>query len=365
MTDKEYALWLSTIDFNLGLKKINALLNIFGTAEAIYNSTPETIEKTGILNKKLLDKYIEHKNLNKFKETLDYLHKQHINFTYYGSDDYPEKLLNIDNAPFGLYYLGNLPDSKKKCIAIVGARNCSHEGKEIAKKLSKELVENGIEIISGMARGIDISAHRGALEVLNGKTYAVLGCSVDICYPRENIAAYMDIQENGGIISELPPETQPLSRNFPIRNRIISGLSDGVLVVQAGEKSGSIITAGMALDQGKDLYVVPGSIMNPLYKGSNYLIKTGSIPVTGVSDILDGLNIIRDENVGDLKLKNSDNLPETHKMVYECLSLNPVHVSQIVGNTGLDYAMVMKALIYLELKGFVKDLGNKYYAVLL
>lgn len=167
--------------------------------------------------------------------------------------EYPDRLKKLKGMPFGLVMKGKLPKEEPLSVAIVGARNCSHYGEIMTLRFAERLAECGVQIISGMARGIDGAAHRGALNV-RGDTFAVLGCGVDICYPREHGGLYKDIQVNGGVLSEYPPGTVPFASNFPARNRILSGLSDVVLVMEAKEKSGSLITADMALEQGKDVY---------------------------------------------------------------------------------------------------------------
>ena len=182
-----------------------------------------------------------------------------IRFITHLDPDYPSRLLSMYDFPVALYVKGDLPKEDEPVAAIIGARECSAYGRQTAEHMAKELAEAGVTIISGLARGIDGAGHKGALDG-GGKTFAVLGCGVNICYPRSNYSLYTQIGEQGGLISEYPPDTPPLARNFPMRNRIISGLSDAVLVIEARKKSGSLITAQTGLDQGKDIYAVPGRI---------------------------------------------------------------------------------------------------------
>lgn len=204
----------------------------------------------------------------------------------YNSKYYPEKLKNISSPPKELFCLGNLELMSKQSIAIIGSRNYSNYGKRAAKEFSYNLAKNNICIISGMAKGIDSFAHDAALNA-NGSTIAVLGNGVDIVYPKENIKLFNEIISNNGlIISEYPLGTKPQRQNFPARNRIISGLSDGVLVIEAKEKSGTNITVDFALEQGKDVFVIPGSIYSKTSDGTNFLIKEGAIPVTNYLDII-------------------------------------------------------------------------------
>ncbi len=199
---------------------------------------------------------------------------------------YPEKLKVIDSSPKELFCIGNLELMKMKSIAIIGSRDYSDYGKRVAKDFAYNLAENDICIISGLARGIDSFAHEACLSA-EGKTIAVLGSGLDIIYPKENIGLFNKIILNGGlVISEYPLGTKPQKQHFPARNRIISGLSDGVLVIEAKEKSGTNITVDFALEQGKDVFVVPGNIYSKTSNGTNFLIKEGAIPVTNFLDII-------------------------------------------------------------------------------
>lgn len=201
---------------------------------------------------------------------------------------YPEKLKCIDNPPKELFCIGNLELMSAKSIAIIGARDYSNYGKRAAKDFSYNLAKNNICIISGLARGIDSFAHEACL-IANGKTIAVLGSGLDVVYPKENFGLYNKIISNGGlVISEYPLGSKPQKQHFPARNRIISGLSDGVLVIEAKEKSGTNITVDFALEQGKDVFVVPGNIYSRTSDGTNFLIKEGAIPVTSYKDIIEG-----------------------------------------------------------------------------
>lgn len=203
-----------------------------------------------------------------------------------GNEDYPQKLGNIYAKPQNLYLIGNEKLLDCKSIAIVGCRNCSNYGKEQAIRFGYELAKKDICIISGLARGIDTYAHIGAIKA-KGKTVAVLGCGLDIIYPPENINLYKQIIENGGaIITEYPLGSKPEKHHFPARNRIISGIADAILVVEAKRKSGTIITVNYALEQGKDVYAVPGNISSINSYGTNELIKEGAIPVTSLKDVI-------------------------------------------------------------------------------
>ena len=267
------AMWLTGIP-GFGSVKIRKLLKKYGSFSEIFYLNDSVIEEDEILTEKEKQQFIKTRNLDRIKHQYEQMKREGTGFTYLLKEDYPQRLKNIASPPFGLFYKGNLPKDTQPVVAVVGARNASHAGKEIAGRLGKELAENGITVVSGLARGIDIAAQKGVLTVAGGRTYGVLGCGIDQCYPLQHIESYTLMQERGGVLSEYPPGVPPLSRNFPLRNRIISGLSDGILVIEAGKKSGSLITAEMGLEQGKDIFVVPGDIFNPCYEGSNQLIQT-------------------------------------------------------------------------------------------
>ncbi|MEE3392254.1 MAG: DNA-processing protein DprA [Lachnospiraceae bacterium] len=361
MTRDMIAYWLSIAD--VGSAGAEQLLRMFGSYEEIYRRKPSEWKKTPHITDRIADILDKERKEGNVERSFEALIKKGIHFTYTDRSDYPEKLKNISNKPFGLFYIGSLPDPQKKSVAVVGARRADHEGLEFARLLSRQMSENGIEIISGMAYGIDSASHTGALSVAGARTYCVLGCGPDVCYPERSRAIYERVKTEGGIISEFPPGTMPLKNHFPRRNRIISGLSDGVLVIEAGQNSGSLITANQALDQGKSLFVIPGDIMNPLFSGSNELIKTGAFPVTGIRDILDGLGIFLDQNISSIKRVVYNNLEREEKIVYASLGLEPAHLSRIIHMSGLPLQEVMKALVSLEIRGAVTCTSGQYYAV--
>lgn len=204
---------------------------------------------------------------------------------------YPKRLQHIYGAPYALYVKGKLPKEDVKTVAIVGARDCSPYGETMARTFGEALSRAGVQIISGMAKGVDSAGQYGAIST-GGSSFAVLGCGVDVCYPREHIGLYMELQEEGGLLSEFPIGTSPLPQHFPARNRIISGLADVVLVMEAQTKSGSLITADFALEQGKDIYALPGPINSHLSKGCNYLIKQGAEVLLSPEELMEEMGIL-------------------------------------------------------------------------
>lgn len=275
-------------------------------------------------------------------------------------NNYPEKLKSIKNPPKKLYVLGNLPDENKKTVAIVGSRACSDYGNTMAKLIAKTLSQNDIQVISGLALGIDTAAHIGSLET-NGKTFAVLGCGVNICYPSYNFNIYERILEtNGGIISELEKDKEPLPFNFPLRNRIISGLSDLVIIVEADKKSGALITADYAIEQGKDVFCVPGRLGDRLSLGTNKYIKDGAYIITEISDILDRLGVIKDKKI-PIDSFNIDNLDYFEKTVFSTLSYEAKHFDEIMAETKLPYEKLTNVLMSLQLSNVIKSTGINYF----
>lgn len=288
-----------------------------------------------------------------------------IRFVPYFSDEYPKQLREIPDFPYAIYVKGRLPGEEQKNVALIGARRCTPYGEKYAIDFARALAECGVGIISGMARGIDGMGHRGAL-LAGGQTYAVLGSGVDVCYPREHIGLYTDIlEQGGGILSEQPPGTAPLPKNFPARNRIISGLSDAVLVLEAGEKSGSLITVDMALEQGRDVYALPGPVNSTLSYGCNRLIRQGAGLLLSPDSLIEEWNLKKTRNFCGSKkeIKNEKTLESTEKLVYSCLGLYPKDLNQLVRETKLDIKDVLEKLISLELQGLICEISKNHYII--
>ena len=274
--------------------------------------------------------------------------------------EYPVKMKQYPSMPNKLYVKGRLPLAEKPAVAVIGARMCSPYGRIQAFRYAKVLSEAGIQIISGMALGIDSEGHKGALE---GKmpTFAVLGSGVDVCYPRANRKLYERILwEGGGVISECPPGTQPMPWCFPARNRIISALADAVLIVEAKENSGSLITAGFALEQGKMVYAIPGAVTDALSRGCHKLIYDGAGIAYSPEIILEELEICTKTNIKSDE-KNDLGLESDLNMVYSCLYLRPKNVDYIVRKTGFSPGQVSNYLIELMLQGLITECGKHYY----
>lgn len=308
------------------------------------------------------------------------------NIKIYNIEDklYPDKLRNISAAPKQLYVLGKLPDENKKSVAIVGARKASNYGRQMAYEYARVLACHDVQIISGMAAGIDASAHEGALAA-GADTFAVLGSGADVCYPKSNLDIYNKIQKKGGIISEFCAGSEPLAWHFPVRNRIISGLSDIILVIEAREKSGSLITADSALEQGKDVFALPGRVDDELSKGCNRLIAQGAGIACNPGDILFALFNEETENqkdnfshdntfcnnsyqknqpiIGNFAKKKFSGLAREEKTVYSCMRLQPKHINEIVKETGMNVEEVALALFSLEMAGAVTEVTKNWFAI--
>lgn len=280
--------------------------------------------------------------------------------------EYPERLRILEDMPDKLYVAGELPEDTMPSIAIVGARNCSSYGKNMAYEYARILAHAGVQVVSGLARGVDAAAHAGALAG-GGKSYGVLGCGVDVCYPASSRKLYETMKNRGGILSELEPGTPPMAYHFPRRNRIISGLADSVLVVEAKEKSGSLITADFALEQGKSVFALPGRVGDLLSEGCNRLIYQGAVPAWKPEIVLEEMDWgrknseKRPEEKENQKEKQGLGLAREDNLVYSCLDLNPKSVSQIQDETGLAPAALMSSLMHLALAGLVHEVWKNHY----
>lgn len=346
--------WLCClIDF--GITSLERFVEICGGLENVFVVADKDIRKMEGISLKLKSQLIATRDISALEREYNKLQENGITFIGKTNPVFPKTLKNIGNCPFGLFYRGCLPDKDKRSIAIVGARNATAFGQETAKYFAKVLSSHGVQIISGLALGIDGWAHRGALEGM-GKTWGVLGCGVNICYPKENFKIFEAMKNHGGILSEFKPGEKPLPWHFPYRNRIISGLCDGILVVEARKKSGSLITAGFGLDQGKEIFAVPGRPVDDLSMGCNCLISDGAKLVNEPSDILEEFKI-------SVKLpqKNKIVLDNLEKLVYPSLCLDAKSIEQIALEAQLDYTHTAKTLISLTMKGYARQVGKNYY----
>ena len=276
--------------------------------------------------------------------------------------EFPEKLRNIPDPPEGIYVRGRLPDPSKSVVSIIGSRNNTEYGRGMAVYFAKALSEHGVQIVSGMARGIDGLSQNAAVKA-GGTSFGVLGCGIDEVYPKENRQLYESILEKGGLISEYPPGTPPKSFFFPQRNRIISALSDILLVIEAKQQSGTAITVRFALEQGRDVFAVPGRVTDPLSCGCNRLIADGAGIATCPEDILEALGLIKTENrkYKKINLQKFSNLSEAQLKIIKHLDYDPVSVNELASKTGYGLSDLMPELLKLELYGCVEKAGQGFY----
>ena len=286
ITEKDYAYWLFNVP-GIGNRSVEKLLVTGLSCREIYEMSPKDLKH--LLTEKQVKNIENSRYYWNFDREKKKLSGSGIRFISRIDEDFPEKLKNIPDAPFAIYVKGRLPDPSVPSVSIVGARMCSDYGRYMARLFGRGLALAGVQVISGMARGVDSIAQAAALSV-NGSSFGILGCGVDICYPPENGDVYDALAKNGGLISEYPPGTMPEARLFPARNRIISALSDVLLVVEARQRSGTSITVETALEQGKEVLTVPGRATDRLSDGCNHLIRDGAGVAACVEDVLERLS---------------------------------------------------------------------------
>lgn len=344
----------------IGATRLTRLYNFFHSMKEAWQASFSDLKQSG-LDENIVNDFLAKKLTIDPDAEWEKLKKENIEIITIADDDYPKLLKEIWNPPAVLYVKGKLPKDGTFNLAVVGTRKVSQYGQQIASLLTRDLVKNGFTIVSGLALGVDALAHRAALEA-GGKTIAVLGSGIDeeSVYPVQNRYLASEIIETGGaVISEYPTGAIAIPTNFPHRNRIVSGLSLGTLVVEAAEESGALITARCALDQNREVFAVPGSIFSPTSVGPNKLIKMGARAVTSVEDILETLNLA---NAADF-IQNKKIIPASpeEEKILAHLSAEPTHVDKLIFASGLDAAKVGAILTLMEMKGMVKNLGGMNY----
>ncbi len=360
MKKREVYIWLSSIQ-GVSYGAINKLERYFGDIEKVWEAEGREIYHALGKRSKSAVKIVNLRTKEYWQKTKDKLSALNVSTVTIADPDYPEKLKKIYDPPYVLFYRGALPGDGPT-IGMVGARNATPYGKWAAKKFARELTDRGVGIISGLALGIDTESHKGAVEN-QGYTLGVLGSGLDVPYPPTNYQLMEKIEEQGCILSEFHLGEEPLKHHFPQRNRIISGLSDGILVIEAGEKSGSLITVEFGLEQGKDIFALPGNINCEKSRGTNRLIRDGAKIIIEVEDILSELpgganlpskaveeNIIRD-------------LSDSESLVYRCLMKNPMDLDTLYYQTKIDIQSLNILLTSLELKGYISRLAGKTFTV--
>lgn len=358
MSNQKYWLGLSLVQ-QMGSVRIQQLVSSFGTAREAWQA-PEYELRQAKLPRKALSSLLE------LRRTLD-LDVELAKVTSIGAylvtwvdSSYPDNLRHIVDPPPLLYVRGTLLSSDMLALSIVGTRRATRYGIDVANRMGYWLASQDVTIVSGMALGVDSAAHRGAIQA-NGRTIAVLGSGIDIIYPRENEKLAEDIIEHGALISEFSLGIPPIGKNFPRRNRIISGLSLGILIAEAPKNSGAIITAETALEQGRDVFAIPANIFNEMGAGSNKLIQDGAKLVMRASDVLDELNVSYSNRVVEQKTETIAPSGDLEIQVLTILDSEPLHIDEIIRETGLSTSEVSSTLAILELKGLAQMVGGMQY----
>ncbi len=370
-----YWMALKSVD-GIGNGTFQSLLECFHSPAGVFAASIHDLTAVSGISKDSAAAIKSFKDWDKIHRQIEMLDRVGIKVITCLDETYPANLLNIYDRPAFLYVRGVL-SKEDVAVAIVGSRQASAYGKYTTDRISRELTLRGITIVSGMARGIDSCAHRGALAA-KGRTIAVLGSGLDVIYPPENKKLFTAIAENGAVISEFPLGTKPLAYHFPARNRIISGLSYGVLVVEAGEKSGSLITARLAMEQGREVFAIPGTIDSAASRGTNSLIKQGAKLIDNIDDILEDIipqlnrgliqTRMRNEHepVAELSAPNLEKdicrLNPVDRTILTILACGKKHVDDIIAGSGLPPANVLSALMNLELKGMISQHPGKFFS---
>ncbi len=341
----------------IGPARLRVLLDYFGSIEQAWQAPADALQGAGLDRRSLANLLQARRELDLPAE-LAQIHKAGLQVYTWEDPRYPARLLTISDPPPVIYIKGELRESDDWAVAMVGTRQASTYGREVARRLAGELAQAGVTIISGLARGIDAVAHHAALEA-GGRTIAVLGSGLDIVYPWEHARLAAQIVAHGALISEYPLRTQPEAGNFPPRNRIISGLSRGVVVVEAGERSGALITAEFAAEQGRDVLAVPGSILQRGSQGTNRLIREGARPVLSSADVLEELDLA--SAIQHAEARQALPADATEACLLEHLSAEPTHIDEVGRAVNLPIATVSSTLALMELKGLVRHVGAMNY----
>jgi DNA processing protein len=356
MENKLYWIGFSLVK-GIGAVRFRGIQNHFGNLELAWNAPLDALISAG-LSQKIAERVIQMRASVNLELCLERITAQKIQILTWDDDLYPPRLKEIDQPPPVLYVKGNFESDDDWAVAVVGTRRVSAYGRHVTEELAGFLAQNHITVVSGLARGIDATAHLAAINC-GGRTIAVLGSGVDRIYPPEHRSLADQIMDHGAIISDYPPGTAPDAMNFPPRNRLISGLAMATVVVEAGETSGALITAQFAIDQGREVFAVPGNILAPQSKGTNRLIADGAHPLLAYRDILEILELTQiSEHKNVRKALPTD---EIEKQVLGSLSHEPLHIDVISSQTGLPVERISSALVMMELKGLVQQVGGMNY----
>ena len=378
--DYESALWFCSVVTDSKIRK--RLLAAFGTPEGVRSADEDALVSEGGLKEDSASLLCSSKADNRIGDILRKLDQANARFLWHEDSRFPKCLLAIDDAPLGLFVQGTLPAQSLPAVAVIGTRQSSAYGESVARQLGRSLGDSGVVVVSGLAMGIDAAAHQGCLEA-NGTTVAVLGSGIGSAYPRENEILYRRIVKDGCVISEYAPGIPAMKHHFPHRNRLIAGLCDGVAVVEAKNRSGTLITVDRALEQGKSVYAVPGRITDRNSDGCNHLIREGAMLITGPGEILadlastyglmvtdgcDGHRVLAGTESSECPIDSSKNskkrkmaLESEEKIVYAFLRLSPKHFDQLVWESGMTPRELAQILGSLERSGWIEKAAGGWY----
>jgi DNA processing protein len=363
MTEQEAYITLNMME-RIGPVGVRSLVSVLGSASAIFDASETALQQADGIGSALAGSLIRQRGHVRLEEELEHAAETNTRLITPLDEEYPDALRQIHDPPLALYVRGRLRPTDRHAIAVVGTRRATHYGMDSARKLSYQLGKAGMCVLSGLAVGIDTASHEGALRA-GGRTVAVIGSGFDHIYPEENRDLADRISEHGAVLTEFPFSRKPDKTTFPMRNRIVSGLSKGVLVIEAGQRSGAAITANQALSQGRSVFAVPGRIDSYASMGTNYLIKQGAYLVTGVRDILEHFEMLFPQNAGDCDDTGDDTpalsmaLSEDESMVVKVLKKGELGVDVLIRESGISPSKIASLLVALELRRVVRMLPGQ------
>jgi len=359
MDARKYWLGFNAVK-GIGPMRLRALRATFDSLETAWHASEAELEAAG-LDRRAISNLLQARQVFDLDRMLDAVYKTGATVMTLDDDDYPALLRELPDSPPVLYVKGTLLDADRWAVAFVGTRRATSYGRETTRQLVTSLAAAGITIVSGLALGIDAAAHKAALDA-GGRTIAVLGCGIDRVYPPEHRKLAAEIAANGALISEFPLGTEPEGKNFPVRNRLISGLALGVVVVEAPLNSGALLTADQAIEQGRDVFAVPGNITSPASAGTNRLIQNGAKLVVSADDILDELNLTRTSVETHTQVRQIAPDSPVEAALAALLETEPLHIDDLVERSGLPITTVSSTLALMELKGIVQRQEGMTYA---
>jgi DNA processing protein len=364
LTGDQLKYWLALFSVpNIGPIRYASLVKHFGTPEKVLSASEKELSQLPDMGPVIASNLRNHVSWKEAEEQLRLLEKNQVRMVTFKDQEYPRNLLSIYDPPPFLFVKGRIEKEDENAVAIVGCRSASVYGRRITERIGRELVRRGITVVSGLARGIDSIGHHSALKE-KGRTLAVLGSGLDVLYPPENRGLAERISNSGAVISEFPFGTKPEPPNFPKRNRLISGLSLGVVIVEAGPKSGALLTAHCALEQNREVFAIPGNLGAKNSQGTNRLIKEGAKLVTSVEDILEELRFDTGKEKTTAREEEEKallDLSEMEKSIIQLISDEPYHIDKIAAGASLQVPQALSTLLSLELKGLVRQLSGKMF----